>query len=168
MAFASDSTSADTGRTAFRTQAAVAGLTTAEAKILQNRIDAALASDGGKQSAANEIRYPDGRLLLALPGEKYARELGKNSGTAAHSCTPGRLCGYSGVEYTGDEREWYTCAFHKKPTNWRSGGSWYNNQTRGRVANWYDINKRWMGATPPAPSGTKYGQWQGVGYAKPC
>lgn len=162
--------SAHTSPSAFRAQAVAAGLTAKEATALQNGVDAILAKDGGRQTAANEIRYTDGRLLLPLPGEKYARELGMSGDApaAAHTCTPGALCGYSGSQYTGAEREWFSCTFHKKPSDWTSGGSWYNNQTPGRVGNWYDANKRWLGSTPPAPYGTKYGQWRGVGYVKPC
>ncbi|MFH8980120.1 hypothetical protein [Streptomyces varsoviensis] len=169
-AFADGTASADTSRSAFRAQAAEAGLTATEATALQKAVDAAIATDGGKQTAANEIRYPDGRLLLPLPGEKYARELGKSGSAslAAHTCTYKALCGYSGTGYTGAEREWFSCDFHKKPSGWTSGGSWYNNQTKGRVGNWYDGNKKWLGSTPPAPYGTKHGQWRGVGYVKPC
>ncbi|WP_208030009.1 hypothetical protein [Streptomyces cyanogenus] len=162
--------SSDTQRSAFSAQAEQAGLTAPQRAALQQRVDAILAQDGGQQTAANEISYPDGRLLLPLPGEKRARDLNSpaNVAAAAHTCTPGNLCGYSGAGYTGEEREWYTCTFHKKPSSWTSGGSWYNNQTPGRVANWYDANKRWLGSTPPAPYGTEHGQWRGVGYAKPC
>ncbi|MFJ9797121.1 hypothetical protein [Streptomyces sp. NPDC101145] len=169
-AFADGTASADSGRSAFRAQAVAAGLTAAEATALQKAVDAALAQDGGKQTAANEIRYADGRLLLPLPGEKYARELDKTGKKAAkaHTCTYKALCGYSGRGYTGAEREWFSCVFHKKPSNWKSGGSWYNNQTPGRVGNWYSPTKKWLGSTKPAPWGTKYGQWRGVGYVKPC
>ncbi|KOG87198.1 hypothetical protein ADK38_26785, partial [Streptomyces varsoviensis] len=59
-AFADGTASADTSRSAFRAQAAEAGLTATEATALQKAVDAAIATDGGKQTAANEIRYPDG------------------------------------------------------------------------------------------------------------
>ncbi|CAM5243731.1 hypothetical protein SALBM135S_01479 [Streptomyces alboniger] len=169
-AFAGGAASADTGRSAFRDQALAAGLTATEAAALQNEVDAALADDGGRQTAANEIRYTDGRLLLPLPGEKYARELGRSGDASAmaHSCTRGALCGYSGRKYTGAEREWFSCTFHKKPSGWKKDGSWYNNQTKGRVGNWYNANKKWLRATPPAPYPAPYGQWRGVGYVKPC
>ncbi|MFG2557136.1 hypothetical protein [Streptomyces sp. NPDC048581] len=169
-AFADGTASADTSRSAFRAQASAAGLTATEATALQNEVDTMLAKDGGRQAAANEIRYTDGRLLLPLPGEKYARELGKSGDTsaAAHTCTYKALCGYSGANYTGAEREWFSCTFHRKPSGWTSGGSWYNNQTRGRVGNWYNANKEWVGSTPPAPYGTKHGQWRGIAYVKPC
>ncbi|MGW0533405.1 hypothetical protein [Streptomyces sp. NPDC003032] len=71
------------------------------------------------------------------------------------------------AKYTGAEREWFSCTFHEEPSGWRKAGSWYNNQAPGRVGNWYNANKKWLGATGPAPSGTQYGQWRGVGYGMP-
>ncbi|WP_172384208.1 hypothetical protein [Streptomyces sp. MNP-20] len=171
VALAAPSAQAD--QPAFQSQAVASGLTAAEATQLQSTIDTLLAKEGGKQTAANEIRYADGRLLVPLPGEKYVRELngGRAEGTAAsarHTCTYKRLCGYSGRNYTGQEREWYQCnVLYKKPSGWRSGGSWYNNQTPGRQGSWYDYNKRFLSHTRPAPYGAN-GNWAPVGYIKAC
>ncbi|WP_051854819.1 hypothetical protein [Streptomyces sp. NRRL B-1347] len=158
---------------AFQSQAVDSGLSASEADKLQRTIDTLLAKDGGKQTAANEISYADGRLLVPLPGEKYVRELNGSRAegtvdTARHTCTSKRLCGYSGRNYTGQEREWYRCnVLYKKPSHWRSGGSWYNNQTPGRQGSWYDYNKRFLSHTRPAPYGAN-GNWAPVGYAKAC
>ncbi|MEU7648061.1 hypothetical protein [Streptomyces huasconensis] len=160
-------------RAEFRAQAVDEGLTGSQATALQARVDRLIAQDGGKQSAANEISYKDGRLLLPLPGEKYAREMGSglngnDPATARHTCTYKAMCGYSGRGYTGEEREWFSCGtLHKKPSSWRSGGSWYNNQTAGRVASWYNYNKQWLSNTPAAPYGAN-GNWAPVGYVRAC
>ncbi|MFC9606719.1 hypothetical protein ACFTTN_25080 [Streptomyces niveus] len=136
----------------FTKQARGLGLTGAQARSLQSRADDYLAKTGGTQVSVNEIRVKAGAVLtLALPGEKYARNLdgmaGANS-AQGYVCPYGSLCAYSLRNYEGDAID-IRCTYISMP--WSGNGSWHNNQVTGRKAFFYDSNFN-LGWTSPGAS----------------
>lgn len=151
----------------FIAQATGAGLTGTEAVALQKRVDGYLAKAGGTQVAANEIRLSDGgSLLLALPGEKYARQLNEPVGTQA-SCPYRYLCYYSGTYYTGDVRSAYYC-WQDYFVPFSGYGSWINNQTPGTQGRFKNYYRQVIYTTPGAYSSSPSYNWTPVWYIDPC
>jgi len=145
----------------FTAPATGAGLTSTEAAALQKRVDAYLTKSGGTQVAANEIRLSDGgSLLLALPGEKYARQLSDPVGTQA-SCPYYYLCYYSGTYYTGDVRSAYSCSINYY-VPYVGYGSWINNQTPGTRAQFKNQYYQTIYTTPGAYSASPSYYWTPV------
>lgn len=151
----------------FNAQARAAGLTAAEAEQLQQRVNTRLEQLGGKQVAANKIVYDTGGfLLLNLPGEKYARELGQPIGIQA-SCTYTYFCAWSGLDFTGEERAEFRCAV-LIIIPWAGSGSWINNQTLGTRANFLRADKSVLSTSFGAPSWTSSFYWTPVFYIDVC
>jgi len=161
--------------TAFAKQARTGGLTAERADALQTKVDRLLSRDGGRQVSANEIRLADGAsLLVAVPGEKYARDLTKTTsaptGTrsaAAWECDYEYFCMYRGQNGTGDRLALYTCVDHAL-SNWTGYGSWYNNQTPGTQAKLKDRNRNVLVTTVGAPSYHPSFNWDPIWYVRPC
>ncbi|MEF9884594.1 hypothetical protein [Streptomyces sp. P9-A4] len=153
----------------FAAQARTAGLTGAQAKSLQKRVDGYLASTGGTQVAANKIALPGGELLLTLPGERKARDLDATAvpGDTVGTCRYSYVCAYKFENYTGDQFDMFTCN-HLFRIEWNTTGSWINNQRSDLYADFYDKTKviRWT-----SPGGLSYdsqADWRWVWYVSPC
>jgi hypothetical protein len=128
---------AGTNSPEFAQQAKSAGLSAAEARFLQGRVDGYLKKLGGKQTAANEIHTADGAVLtLTLPGESKVRSLTGSSDVMALSglgCPFYYLCAWQYNFGTGDQVKAYYCnKLYSIP--WSTDGSWENNQTQGTLA----------------------------------
>lgn len=135
---------------AFAAQARAAGLTAAEAKGLQARVDDYLQKVGGVQVAANEIEYGIGATLtLTLPGEQRARSLSDPDMT---DCPYYHFCGYKFNFGVGDRITAYYCNT-RVYIPWTTNGSWFNNQTpqtwtqlqnyNGGVVTWSIAPQKW-------------------------
>ena len=164
------SAEADMAGTAGRHYAAEArtsGLTAAEARDLQNRVNQQLAQTGGKQVAANKIEYAGGAyLLLGLPGEKYARELNQPVAVMP-TCNSGWFCAWRGTAFTGDKLSGYYCSqWITMP--WAGEGSWVNNQTLGTRAHFLDKNMSYFYTTDGAYSADAFYDWTPVYWVDPC
>ncbi|ARZ71682.1 peptidase inhibitor family I36 protein [Streptomyces sp. HU2014] len=96
----------------------------------------------------------------------------ETSGTAAAApanCPKLYFCGYPKANYQGTAWKITKCnVYYEIPDGWNSGGSWYNNQSKGTVARMYDKNKKLIYSTPPAASGDPTGNWGPVWYVKAC
>ncbi|MEU5961502.1 hypothetical protein ABZ777_09885 [Micromonospora parva] len=151
----------------FTTQARAAGLTLGEAEELQGRVNAYLAQAGGRQVAANRIEYGSGgALLLALPGEKAARELDQPIGTMA-DCWYLYFCAYSAQNYYGDMRYEDSCSqLISIPWSW--AGSWKNAQTTGTRARFLTATQGLYQYSAPASSRNPNYSWAPVYYIDPC
>jgi hypothetical protein len=151
----------------FAAQARAAGLTGAEAKSLQQRVDTYLARAGGTQVAMNKINLDGkGEILLALPGEQRAGE-GSGAGVMLEPCREGNFCGYSEEGWHGDILRYYYCAY-KLTMPFAGFGSYINNQTGGATAHFYDWNGTYM-YDSLVPGYMVYTfNWSVVYYIKPC
>ncbi|ORT55627.1 hypothetical protein BKD26_31480 [Streptomyces sp. CB03238] len=156
----------------FDAQAHKAGLSSAQAEVLQARVDAELDRFGGTQTAANEIRLPDGsELLLPLPGEAHARDLDAPAQVrdqrAPSSCGSYTFCAYSGTNFTGTVKRQRLCS---EPISivWNGPGSWSNNQSSGTRARMYNGSGRLIYTTPGAYSEDRNGDWTPVAKVDAC
>jgi hypothetical protein len=139
----------------FAAQARSLGLTSAEADRLQARVDREVRHTGGTQVAANEVRYDGGATVLTLPGERIARPLTTDRSSSArptaHRCPYYYFCWYDGRDYTGSMHLTKTCnVYYKVPQ--ASIASYYNNQTTGTQARFYDWFGDYMQSSRPAPA----------------
>ncbi|MGR3866972.1 peptidase inhibitor family I36 protein [Streptomyces graminifolii] len=123
------------GRAVFASQAESLGLTKPEAQQLQARVDSYLSKLGGRQVAVNKIDLAGAEVLLALPGEKTARDVTTKSEPGL-VCPELYFCAWSQMWFTGDKIFMYHCNNWYIP--WVSTGSWMNNQTNGTVAYFLD------------------------------
>jgi len=123
-------------REEFARQAAAAGLSPAQARRLQARVDGYLENLGGVQDAANQIRLDGATLTLTLPGEERVRSL--TGSILAPGCSYRYLCAWKYQDYTGDRINYYYCTTVSMP--WATFGSFRNNQTYGTVTRFIDIN----------------------------
>jgi hypothetical protein len=120
----------------FVAQAKAAGLTSAQASALQAKADRYLAKNGGTQIAANRIQQRDGHseLLLAVPGERFARDLSKTTAISPQqNCPYTYLCISRAQNYGGDVVSAYYCN-RDVFVPFVGYGSYKNNQTPGTVA----------------------------------
>ena len=138
---------ASSDRAEFVAQARAAGLSAAQAKGLQSKVDAYLDKlDGrGTQVAPNQIDLKGAVLSVTVPGEKRPRQLGPGAQWVPQ-CEFGAdyywFCAYE-VEYKwGDNIGMYDCGHY--PIHFGSIGAWENNQTRGTRPILYFLNgQRW-------------------------
>ena len=152
----------------FAAQARDAGLTAAQAASLQKRVNAYLVRTGGKQVAANKIDLDGkGLLLLALPGEARAREIGTPVALASTPCSERWFCAYSQQQYAGDLVEYYYCEY-KLSMPFPALGSYKNRQTAGTSAHFYDGNGAYMYDSLAAPNSSTPFNWAWVWWVKPC
>ncbi|MEV6674294.1 peptidase inhibitor family I36 protein [Streptomyces sp. NPDC051162] len=169
---ATHATAAASGR--YAAQAEHAGLTGAQSVALQKDVDRYVAQTGGKQVSANRIDVPGGFVLVAVPGEKYARDLRTTTRPkSAADCDYLNFCGWPQANYEGTVWEHSSCNFYWEiPNGWNSGGSWWNNQSSGTVARMYNKSKHLVFQTKPAQvNGGSYdahGNWHPVWYVKVC
>ncbi|MFB6980631.1 hypothetical protein [Streptomyces scopuliridis] len=156
-------TSQGDSRQAFTAQTQRAGLTPAQAGELQDRVDGYLAEEpGSRQLSANRIAIEGGDLVVAAPGQRYARDLAGPgaSGRAPAACAYGHLCLYK----PGDSRDYYRCGTYSLP--WTGDGTFNNNQTRGTTAKFLNSDRsvRWTSTAPQTGTAT----WTQVYYVVPC
>jgi hypothetical protein len=167
--------SADSGSGAvdasFAAQAGAAGLTASQAKALQEQVDGRLAGVDGRQVSANKIALTNGAsLVVAVPGEKFARDLTAPNGrqqALAWECDYEYFCMYRGPNGTGDRLALYTCQNHGL-TNWTGVGSFFNNQTPGTKAQFKNKSGAVINTTLGAPSYHGSYNWDPVWTVKPC
>jgi hypothetical protein len=86
---------------------------------------------------------------IPLPGERRARELGTTARAPSERCRYYQFCTYHNRDFTGIESRMQSCTLH----NDRAGifGSYWNNQTPGTRARFYDSAYDLLVTTQPAP-----------------
>ena len=142
-----------------RAQIEANDLSPRQAQHLQARVDRVIAGTDGTQVAINQVVWDGGDTLVPLPGERRARELGTGA-RAASDNSPRRLgrpdnchyyqfCTYYNRDYTGIESRMESCVLHID----RAGifGSYWNNQTPGTRARFYNSGVELIATTQPAP-----------------
>jgi hypothetical protein len=142
-----------------RAQIEANDLSPRQARFLQARVDRVVARTGGTQVAINQVVWDGGDTLVPLPGERRARELGTGARAASdHSsrrlgrpdnCHYYQFCTYYHRNYTGIETRMESCTLHLD----RGGifGSYWNNQTPGTKARFYNSGVELIATTQPAP-----------------
>jgi len=78
----------------------------------QDQVDAVIAEFGGTQTAANEVSWDDGAVVLTLAADDTASRFSDPSGITAFSvgtCPSGSFCAYSGTSYTGSRLTFSSC-----------------------------------------------------------
>lgn len=167
--------SADSGSgaagAAFAGQAGAAGLTASQANALQEQVESRLAGVEGRQVSANRIALANGAsLVVAVPGEQYARDLAAPNGkqkVLAWECDYTYFCMYRGPNGTGDRLALYKCQNYGL-TNWVGVGSYYNRQTPGTQAQFKNKSGAVIWTTGGAPSYHANYNWDPVWTVKPC
>ncbi|MEU8434165.1 hypothetical protein AB0F18_14835 [Streptomyces sp. NPDC029216] len=165
---ATDTTAAQT-RAAFSTQAHEAGLNDGQAAELQRRVDAEVATTGGRQIAANKIaldRDAKTVMLLTLPGEARARELSGPEASFADPCARGWACLYPYPDFEGNAIKMYDCGKVGNP--WYGTGSWVNNQPSNYHMKFYDRSGRLGWTSPGGYSADANAPLDWVGYVSAC
>jgi hypothetical protein len=117
----------------FAAQARGAGLSGAQARLLQRRVSSFIARHGGTQAAINKVTLANGSMVFALPGEgpagrarASATELAASSSWS--TCPLGDFCTWNGTNYGGNaKREYYYCREAVQP--FTDIGSWKNDET---------------------------------------
>ncbi|AKH83972.1 hypothetical protein AA958_19285 [Streptomyces sp. CNQ-509] len=152
----------------YAAQAEGAGLTTAQAAKLQNKMDRYVARTGGTQVAINKIDLNGkGVVLVPLPGQDRAREISADGDVGAlYTCNYYHFCAYSGTYYTGSVIDMYYCRSYSIP--WAGNGSWDNNQSTGTRARMYGSSGNLIYTTPGAHSWDAVGNWTPVFTVRPC
>ncbi|GAB3963610.1 hypothetical protein GCM10029978_022040 [Actinoallomurus acanthiterrae] len=162
----------------FAAQAKSAGLSNAQAKTLQTRVDRYVADYHGTQIAANKVSAKGMYITVALPGEKYARTLPAAPGVHANDvwqdkCLAdnpiysGWFCLYKGEVFQGDVLSMYTCGDHNI-YGWYNNGSWVNNQTKGTVALLRSASGGYKFYTGGAYDSSQSFNWTPVDVVHPC
>ena len=143
----------------FRAQALRAGLTSAQARKLQGKMNHYLAEVGGTQVAINKIDVKPGEnLVVPLPGSSRAADPSRTGPTPdANFCYYGDFCAYSGTNFNGTAINMGPCGSYYIP--FTGAGSWANNQTKGIEYIFYDRYCNVIYTTPPAYSADKNGNW---------
>ncbi|MEX0173401.1 peptidase inhibitor family I36 protein [Streptomyces sp. LMG1-1-1.1] len=161
---------ATTGGGEFAAQARSAGLTGAQARSLQGRVDDYLAKTHGTQVGANKIALDRGGfLLLTLPGEQRARDLDAKDAAAAAalSCPYTYVCAYKYEDFTGDAMFLFDCGVMNHII-WNTTGSWINNQRSTLYAKFYDSAGNLGWTSPGGYSEDRHAPWGWVWYLSPC
>ncbi|ACU40249.1 hypothetical protein [Actinosynnema mirum] len=126
------------GEHAFTAQARAAGLSSAQAEGLQDKVDGYLEQlgDRGKQVAPNQIDLGGAVLNVTVPGEDQPRNLAEvttnvdNAAQCSGNWARYRwFCAYRNEWFSGDNIGMYSCGEYYIP--WYTMGSWHNNQTTG-------------------------------------
>lgn len=155
------------GDRGFAAQAREVGLTAAQAKSLQARVDGYLAKTGGTQVSINKIDLGKGILLLTLPGEERARDVAAfGADAAAASCPWTYMCAWPRENFAGDGLMLFTCGV-KTPIPWAGTGSWISNQRAALIAKFYDVNGN-VGWTTPGGTSDAHAPWGWVYHLSPC
>lgn len=150
-----------------RTQVEEAGLTPAQARSLQDRVDRVLARTGGTQIAINQVTWDGGDTLIPLPGEKRARELDAKVRWTIYGCEYYQFCTYGTRHFGGMVDRMSSCGWHVSHGFFQS---YVNNQTADTRAKFYRYYRQFITSTqPPAYAGT-VPEWIGhaTHYIRPC
>ncbi|MFD9302939.1 hypothetical protein ACFWCB_09675 [Streptomyces sp. NPDC060048] len=142
-------------------QARAAGLTSAQAGRLQNKVDAYLADHtGSRQISANKLATEFGTVTVSAPGQAQARDLAAPG--VALACGNGHLCITDGLGYYYD---YYYCGLYN--FNGVGIGSFNNNQTWGTKA-WFYNSDRTIRFYHTAKGSSSNVDWSPVYFIKPC
>lgn len=111
-------------------QAKSAGLTQTQALVLQRKVDSYLERTArGHQTGPNTIAFPGGQITVAVPGERYARDLRTtHAPLEAMNCNYGNFC--ATVDGDSTQRDYYYCGTYG--VGYSGSGAWINNQTQSR------------------------------------
>ncbi|MFE4634110.1 hypothetical protein ACFRJ1_12105 [Streptomyces sp. NPDC056773] len=162
----------DAARSEFSAQARAAGLDAGQAKSLQKRVDSYLGKEKGKQVAVNKITLDEGaEILLTLPGEKYAREVGApkiaSAAAASEYCAYTYVCAFESTWFQGDKKTLFTCnTLNYIP--WSGTGSWINNQRAALRAKFYRSDQTIGWISPGGYSEDGQAPWGWVYWLSPC
>ena len=155
---------------AFAEQARDLGLTDVDTLDLQRQVEATIAVLGGRQVAINKIELDGtGFVLLSLPGESHARDLGTGSAAGAAGCPYLYLCVFKGTNFTGTMIGYTSCEPDDMP--WHTTGSYVNNQTAGTVGRFTvldDQGEETISRTGPAYFEKSSWNWAGTYAIDPC
>lgn len=116
---------ANAATTGFTAQTEKAGLSVSQARELQGEVDGYVSRTGGRQVSANKVVFDGGTVVVAAPGQRYARDLGDAAAPRAVSCPSGLFCMFSGTYETGTQVNWYELGDTYDVT-WDTTGSWIN------------------------------------------
>jgi len=72
----------------------------------QDQVDAVIAEFGGTQTAANEVSWDDGAVVLTIAAQTTSRGI---TAFAVGGCPSGTFCAYSGTSYTGSRLTFTAC-----------------------------------------------------------
>ncbi|GAA1719417.1 hypothetical protein GCM10009745_80520 [Kribbella yunnanensis] len=160
----------DTTPARFAAEVRTAGLSADEQQELQRAVNAELAKRGGKQVAANQVRWAggDATTTIQYPNQRRARALSSSMGVQAgdpSTCAYGNFCVYTGSGYTGNRTDFYHCRDY---VFYDDFWSYVNNQTGGTVAVLHLDQPGGPDRTPAAWHG-QY-TWNGLNYSviRPC
>ncbi|MET7619124.1 hypothetical protein [Streptomyces sp. NPDC005408] len=159
---AASAATAPSDQSVFSAQAEKAGLTSAQAKQLQAKVDSYLAKTGGTQVSANKISFKGGEVLVGAAGQQRPSDLARPAAKSAADiiCYYGELCLTRGADWM----KLYRCGTYTMP--WAGDGYFVNNQTTGTVARFLNSNKteRWSSRAYEQGTAT----WTPVYYVVPC
>ena len=102
----------------------------------QDQVDAVIAEFGGTQTAANEVSWDDGAVVLTLAPEETSSRFGGSGGITAFSvgsCPSGSFCAYSGTSYTGSRLTFSGCTAGNPVSALGSVRSLANSRSTGTV-----------------------------------
>ena len=152
----------------FAAQARHAGLTKAQAGQLQESVNGYLDRFGGTQVSVNKIEIAGkGHILVAVPGEQYARDLSSLEPVRTQAACPDEhFCMYRGTYYTGSQWNLYYCGTYTL-SDWVGYGSYINNQTPGTVSALLNANFRLVSYSVAYQVNPVY-DWNPIWYVVPC
>ncbi|MGA5424706.1 hypothetical protein [Streptomyces lavendulocolor] len=110
---------------------------------------------------AGALSAPQTRQRL----DRSAPRPGNRCGSAAG---PGYFCGYKNANFRNLAFRFQACYTQEIPDGLNSGGSWYNNQSRGTQARMSNKDKKLIYTTPGTPSSDASGDWGPVWYVDAC
>jgi hypothetical protein len=151
----------------FAAQARQVGLTPAQAATFQREIDGVVRRTGGTQVTVNKVVKPGMTVLVPLPGERVAREYNQVGPLAVPVCRRGYFCTWDEIKYEGYQVDYYYC-YDWQITDFAHNGSYYNNQTGGARARFYDDERREYAPSLPPGQGDPMYNWQMIYYINPC
>ena len=76
---------------------------------VQDRIDAVIAEYGGEQTAANEVTWDDGAIILTVEAQSARSAQTVSAQTVVGTCPSGSYCAYSLANYLGSRLAFTTC-----------------------------------------------------------
>ncbi|WP_203710092.1 hypothetical protein [Asanoa siamensis] len=153
----------------FATQASAAGLTGAEARALQHRVDRYLARLGGTQVGINRIDLAGGATLrLVVPGRGPAAPEVSPSGVIGPApCRPHHFCVYAHEDYAGDRLDLYQCGVLHYLL-FAGYGSYRNNQAPGTVPRYYSHDRLLSYSGIPGRVAARKQSWTFIEWVRPC
>ncbi|MEU5695240.1 hypothetical protein [Actinosynnema sp. NPDC020468] len=148
----------------FAAEGRAAGLSAAQIAAVQIEADGYLADLGGRQVALNRIELEGATITIAVPGgSRLAPDPNCDGGI-----DPKHFCAYRKPGYTGTNIDMFACGVYDIPESWVGPGSWFNNQTKGTVAEMLNDAGKVIHYTRPAPYGDPNGNWTPVDRVRNC